>query len=478
MKILILGAGKVGLGIAEYLNNQNIEVTIIEKSEEIADKIKNISDLNVITGDATNAAVLKDASTENASHIIAVMSNDEQNIVACKLAGSLFNVKTKIARIRSQAFLQGNVFELFLKENFDIDIIIQPELETSNTVCDIVQINGVFDVINIGNTVVVSLKCLPDTEVLNTTFMHFRGITDLDLFVLTITRNNTTFFPGKTDVLLPGDEVYIATTKQYLNDSLKLFGYPQTKKQNIMIIGGETNIATTLIKTILIRKLDCNITILEESLHQAEEIAEKFPNVTTICGDPLDCDFLKEITSEIDTAIVATKREKTNVLSSLFLKRFELKRILTLSKSHDYNSLLPLSSGCSIINPNAITIETIVQKSRKGKITSVRSLKNQSVDIVETHVTESCTHLGDSIKSLKEKGKIVPVFLIRGGITMLAQSDLALCLEDIIILLIERSSLQTIEKIFSSYSFSKDDLNANQNTDDDDLEKLIEDEFE
>jgi trk system potassium uptake protein TrkA len=113
----------------------------------------------------------------------------------------------------------------------------------------------------------------------------------------------------------------------------------------------------------------------------------------------VDCNFLKEITLEIDTVIVATKREKTNVLSSLFLKEIGLKRILTLSKSHDYNSLLLLSSGCSIINPNAITIETIIQKSRKGKITSVRSLKNQNIDIVEAQVTESCTHLGNSIKS-------------------------------------------------------------------------------
>ena len=477
MKILILGAGKVGLGIAGYLYNQNTEVTIIEKSPEVAEKIKSVSDLNVIVGDATNAAVLREAIAENASHVIATMSHDEQNIVACKLAGSLFNVKTKIARIRSEAFLQGNVFELFLKENFDIDTIIQPELEISNTACDIAQIIGALDVINMENIVIVQLKCLSDTEVLNTPFKHFRSITDLDLFVLTITRNNKTFFPGREDILLPNDEIYVATTKQHLNESLEFFGYSQTKKQNIMIIGG-TNIGISIMKMMLEKNHNCDITILEESLKKAEEIAENFPDITTTCGNPLDFNFLKEITSGIDTAIVATNKEKSNILSSLFLKQIGVKRILTLSKSHDYNSLLPLNSGCSLINPSAITIETIIHKSRKGKITSIHSLKNQDTDIVEVHVTEACTHIGNSIKSLKEKGKIIPVFLIRSGITMLAQNDLVLCPEDVVILLIAKNSIKTVEKIFSNYLFSKDDISKNIDSENDDLDKLIEEEIE
>lgn len=476
MKVLILGAGRVGLGIAGYLSNQKMDVTVIEKSAEVVDKIKSASNLNIIVGNATSAAVLREASTENASHVIATMSNDEQNIVACKLAGSLFNVKTKIARIRSQAFLQGNIFELFLKENFDIDIIIQPELETSNAICNIAKIDGAFDVINMENVFIIGLKCLAYTDVLNTTFTHFRGITDLDLFVLTITRDNKTFFPGKDDFLLPDDEIYIATTKQDLNDSLKLFGYPQTKKQNIMIIGG-TNIGISVMKTMLENDDNCNVTILEESLQQAEDIAEKYPDVTTICGDPIDSNLLKEITSEIDTVIVATNKEKTNILSSLFLKQIGLKRILTLSKSHDYHELLPLSSGCSIINPNAITIETIINKSRKGKITSVQSLKNQNTDVIEAIVTESCTFIESSIQSLKEKDRIIPVFLIRGGITMIAQNDLVLCIGDVVILLVARTAIKTIEKIFSNYLFIKDTISNNINIENDDLDRLIEEEI-
>jgi trk system potassium uptake protein TrkA len=456
MKVLVLGAGKVGFGIASYLINNGEDVTIIEKSAEVAAKVRSISNINVIVGDAINTEILKEANAEIASHVIAVMSNDEQNIVACKFAGSLFNVKTKIARIKSTAFLQKNIFELFFKENFAIDIIIQPEIEVANAVCDIAQICGAFDVMNGENSVIVGLKCLPDTEVINTTFKHFKGVTDLDVFVLTITRNNVTFFPHKDDLLLPEDEVYIATTAAHLNDTLKLFGHNQSKKQNILIVGGG-ELSVFIMQAISKRNPDFNITMMEESLEKAEKIAEIFPNITSVFGDPLEYNFLREITTEINTAIIATDDEKVNILASLFLKQMGVKRILTLAKSIDYSKLLPLSSECFTINPNAITIEVIAQKSRKGKVTSVMQLKNQFADVVEARVTESCMHVGSPVKSLEIKDEIIPIFAVRSGVTTPAKGDLILCDEDVVVMLVAKKSLKKVEKIFSNYLFSRDD---------------------
>jgi trk system potassium uptake protein TrkA len=460
MKTLVLGAGQVGFGIASYLHSRGDDVTIIEKSPEVAAEIKSISNIDIVVGNAMNTEVLKEACAEIASHVIATMSSDEQNIVACKFAGALFSVKTKIARIRSTAFLQGNIFEFFLRENFDIDTIIQPEIEIADAICNIAQINGAFDVFYTENAVIVGLKCVKNTEVLNTPFKHFAGITDLDIFVLTITRNNSTFFPQKTDILIPDDEIYIATTAQHLNSALKLFGYDQSKNQNILIAGGAA-LSTIIIEAMLKKSPKFNITIIEDSIEKAEKIAERFPNITTIFGNHMDYQFLKEVAQDIDTAIVASDKEKTNVLTSLFLKQTETKRILTLVKSHDYESLLPLSAECSLINPNAITIDVIVQKTRKGKITYVKQLRNKIADVVEAYVTESCTCVGNCVQSLKTKAQIIPIFIVRGGITMLAQSDLILCSGDVVVMLVAKDSMKSVEKIFSNYVFSEKSTSNN-----------------
>jgi trk system potassium uptake protein TrkA len=407
-----------------------------------------------VHGDATDAEVLKNADAENSSHLIAAMSTDEQNIVACKLAGSLFNVRTKIARIRSDSFLRDDVFELFLKDNFGIDVLIHPELEVARHAANIAPIKGAFDVIKLNQVTIAGLKCLDNTEVLNTTFKHFQGITGLDLFVLTVTRNGVTFFPSSKDLLLPDDEVYVAMNSKNINEVMLLFGYQQ-EKQNILILGGG-NVGLFVMKMISEKNPDFNITILEKSKSRAEEISQKYNQAAVILGNALDHELLQEISSDMDTAIAATDNDEVNVLSSLFLRQFQIGRILTLSKSENYNSLLSVNSGCSIINPSAVTIESIVQKSRKGKITTTAPLK--SAYVIEAEVTESCANLGEPLESLQEKDKIIPVFVIRNDEIIPAKKDTIISLNDRLIILAAKDRINSVEKIFSNYLFSKNPL--------------------
>ncbi|GHT97790.1 Trk system potassium transport protein TrkA [Alphaproteobacteria bacterium] len=438
MKILVLGAGEVGRGIANHLFNQDEEVTIIEKSPEVAAKIRGSSGVNVVVGDAMDIDVLKEANAENANYVIATMTMDEQNIIACKLVGSLFKAKTKIARIRSNKFLHVNTLELFLKENFDVDVIIQPESEIANVVSDIASVNGAFDVVNLESSVIIGLRCRTGAEVLNTTFKHFRGIVNLDASVLTITRNGKTFFPKIDDVLMDGDEIYLATSKAHMHEALRLFGYNQKNKQHMLIVGGN-KISISVIKTMLAKNPELDITLLEESIERAEEIAQNFPDITTSYGNSQNYDFLREISTEMDVAIVLTGKEKTNILSSLFLKEIGIKRVITLAKNHRYDILLSISAGCSVINPSVITIETVLHMTVKsGNIKSVTALKGcSSMFVIEAVVTESCALLGDRVLSMGLDDKIAPIFLIRDETIILTEKNPIVSIGDTIIIVVE-----------------------------------------
>jgi len=450
MNVLVLGAGQVGLGVAQYLKNRDVDVAIIEKSSELVFKIRNSSDINIIHGDAIDVEVLKKANAENSGHVIATLSHDEQNLVACKIVESIFNVKTRIARIRSNSFLRDEVFELFLKDNFGVDELIHPELEVAHYISNIASLNGVFDVIKSEYVTVVGLKCQESSkEVLNTTFKHFPNITDLELAVLSINRAGETFFPTGDDVLLLGDEVYVAMPHKNVDDVLALFGYFQTKNRNILVVGGG-NIGIFAAKGILSRNEGANITILEKSKERAEEIALRYPNITTILGDALNYVLLKEISFNIDTVIVATDHDKVNILSSLFFKQLNVGRILALSKSRNYDSLLTTDSGYSVIDPSIVTIEAIVQKTRKGKITSVMSFK--SAHVVGAEISESCANR--TVKSFYKSKKVIPFFVIRGDNFMFAKKDTVLVPNDKIVLLVAKGNLKIAEEMFSSYLFS------------------------
>ncbi|GHU11091.1 Trk system potassium transport protein TrkA [Alphaproteobacteria bacterium] len=444
MKILILGAGEVGRGIANHLFSQDEDVTIIEKSPEVAARIRESSGVNVVVGDAINIDVLKEANAENASYVIATMTTDEQNILACKLVGSLFEAKTKIARIKSDTFLHGDIFELFLKENFDVDIIIQPESDIANAVCDIAGVNGAFDVVDLESLVIVGLQCRTGAEVLNTPFRHFRGIVNLDASVLTITRNGKTFFPKIDDMLMDGDEIYVATTKAHMHEVLRLFGYDQKNKERILVVGGN-KISISVIKTMLAKNPDLDVTLLEESMERAEEIAQNFPDITTSYGNYQNYDFLREIGTEIDMAIVLTGKEKTNILSSLFLKEIGVKRVLTLAKNHRYDVLLPIRAGCSVINPNVITIETVLHMTvRGGNIKSATTLKDCSATffVVEAVVTESSSLVGNEVLSIELEDKIAPIFLVRNETIILAEKNPIVAAGDTIIIVAEGSHMK------------------------------------
>ncbi|MDR2781874.1 MAG: Trk system potassium transporter TrkA [Holosporaceae bacterium] len=452
MNVLILGAGRVGLGVAFYLKEQDMNVTVVEESPELVFKIRNSSDINIIQGSALDAEVLKNANAENSTHLIATMPNDEQNILACKLADALFNVGTKIARIRSYSFLRNNMSELFFKDNFGIDMLIHPELEIAKYISDVASVNGAFDVIKLNSIIVVGLKCKNSTEVINTTFKHFQNITNLHLFVLTITRDKKTFFPSSDDLLLPEDEVYILTVPGDFDKVMTLFGYPPNE-QNFLIVGGG-NIGTFTIQTILKSNPSSHITLLEKSKHQAEKIAQNYPTITTILGNALDSCLLREISSDVSTAVIATNSDKINVLSSLLLKQLNVKRVLTIMENRNYDSLLSVNSGCSIVDPISITTETIIQKTRRWNITSAIRLKNSSSYVIEVEVCESCSCLGAKIEYLREKNSITPIFVIRRGEIIWAKKDIQFMMNDRLIILVSKDKISAMERVFSNYFFA------------------------
>ena len=145
MNIIICGAGRVGFTIAKLLCEQNHSITIIDQSSEDIQKINESLDVKAIVGKATYPSILEKANASDADMIIAVTKNDEINMLICQIAFSIFNIQKKIARIRSQDYLNPKFSKVYNKENLPIDVIISPELEIAKSLQRKLEAPGALD---------------------------------------------------------------------------------------------------------------------------------------------------------------------------------------------------------------------------------------------------------------------------------------------------------------------------------------------
>ena len=145
MNIIICGAGRVGFAIAKSLTEQDHSVTVIDQSSEDIQKINESLDVKAIVGKATLPTILEKASTSEADMIIAVTRNDEINMLICQIAFSIFNIPKKIARIRSQDYLNPKFTRVYNKENLPIDVIISPEIEIAKSIQQKLEAPGALD---------------------------------------------------------------------------------------------------------------------------------------------------------------------------------------------------------------------------------------------------------------------------------------------------------------------------------------------
>ena len=240
MKVIICGAGKVGTSIAKHLVSQNNDVTVIDQSQELIYEINEKVDLKTINGSASNPSILKKAGAEEADMIIAVTLHDEINMVACQMAHTFFKIPRKIARLRSEDFLNPIWRDLYNADNMPIDLIISPELEVAKSIERQLKAPGAYDVVPFLNDE-IELLSLPINEncpLIDTSLISIHELfqenankkKDLRASILGINRGDSLFIPKKTDVLMKDDLIYILSDKNHVKRTMNAFGLNEKPK--------------------------------------------------------------------------------------------------------------------------------------------------------------------------------------------------------------------------------------------------------
>jgi trk/ktr system potassium uptake protein len=451
MKVVICGAGQVGYHIASYLASEQNDVTVIDQAPELIARVNETLDVQAFVGNASQPDVLESAGAGDADMIIAVTFADEVNMVACQVAHSLFNVPTKIARIRQQSFLEPVWADLFSRDHMPIDVIISPEIEVAQAISRRLAVPGAFDMIPLAEDKVrvIGVRCTEDCPIVHTPLRQLTELfPDLHIVVVGIVHEENAFIPKSTDQMYPGDEVYFVADTDHVPRALAAFGYEEQEAHRMVIIGGG-NIGLNLAKVIEATP-DMTARIVERDQARARKIASMLPDTMVTWGDGLDAEILEEINiRSADTVVAVTDDDETNILGSLLAKRYGVERTIALANKTTYSSLVTTLGIDVLVNPRAITVSTILQHIRRGRIRAVHSLRDGFGEIIEAEALETSPLVGSQIREGKLPSGVIIGAIVRDGEVIIPRGDTDVRARDRVILLATAGSVKKVEKLFA-----------------------------
>jgi trk system potassium uptake protein TrkA len=452
MKVIVCGAGQVGYHIARTLAAENNDVTIIDNNEDLVEKVARTIEVQGVVGHASHPDVLERAGAMGAELMIAVTFADEVNMVACQVAHTLFDVPTKIARVRSQTYLNPAWANLFSREGLPIDIIISPEIEVARAIHRRLQMPGAFDMIPLADDKVrlIGVRCEADCPIVNTPLRQLTGLfPDLNIVVVGIARGASAFAPTGDDVMLVGDEVYFVADAKHVNRALALFGHNEAAHRRVVILGGG-NIGLFLAEEIERAQGGVSAKIIEFNQKRAEFVAERLANTVVLHGDALDPEMLEE--ANIDTAeavLAVTNDDETNILASLLAKRAGCQRAVTLVNKSSYSPLVGSLGIDVVVSPRAITVSTILQHVRRGRIRSVHSLREGFGEIIEAEALETSSLVNKPIRDAALPEGVIIGALVRGDTVEIPRADTVPRVGDRVILFSTYAAIKSVEKMFA-----------------------------
>ncbi len=452
MNIIICGAGRVGFTIAKLLSEQNHSITVIDQSSEDIQKINDSLDVKGIVGKATYPSILEKADASNADMIIAVTKNDEINMLICQIAYTVFNISKKIARIRSQDYLNPKFSKVYNKDNLPIDVIISPELEIAKSIQRKLEAPGALDNIPFADNKIrlleinINKNCPLIKIKLNELTKKFPK---LEAHILGVIRKEKFVILKKNDVIEENDKAYVIINSTQMQQTLSAFGHNEKISNKILIIGGG-NIGFNLAKNIEKSFEDARIKIIEKDKSRAEFIAKELNNSIIINGNGLDEDVLTEANlNEVETVLALTNDDEDNLMVSVLVEKFSKdKRTMALINKPNYSLLQSSLKIDDLIDPRMNTVSSILKHVHKGSIENAYSILNGEYEVIEAEIIETSELINKELKNSNLPEEIRIGAILRGEEIIIPRSNFVFEKNDTVVFLAKINQLPLVENMF------------------------------
>jgi trk system potassium uptake protein TrkA len=450
MRVIICGAGRVGYGLAARLANENNTVTVVDTSADLIRQITTDLDVRGVIGHGSHPDVLVRAGVESADMIIAVTHFDEVNMVACQIAHSLFDVPTKVARVRAQSYLKAQYNDLYSRENMPIDIIISPEIEIGKSILRRLSTPGAFNVVPFADGLVqfLGVRIGETCPIIDTPIRQIPDLFEgLHAAIVGIRREGVLFAPTPDDPLEVGDDAYFVTRTEHSQRLLEVVGTREAKARHVVIIGCGS--IGTYVAQSLESQPGIRVRVIEANKERAEIAATGLPKTVILNGDAMDAATQDEAGARTaDILISLTDDDKTNLLSAVLGKKLGAKHAIALLNEPSMQDLQKDLGIDMVIDPRASTVSSILRHVRRGRILDVYTLDQGAAEVLEGEVLETSLFAGKTLSEASVEDGVAIGAIVRDGDVLMPEPSLLLKEGDRVVLLAEKSAMRDIEALF------------------------------
>lgn len=447
MKIIVLGAGVVGISITRYLVSEGHDVVMVDNRKEALAFANEQLDIQTIEGVGSHPHIMAQAGADKADMLIAVTPHDEVNMVACQMAYSIYKIPVKMMRVHEASYLSLVNSYVYTPDNMPVDVIISPEREVVESIMRTISVPGANDAAPLagGKLMRISANVLPGSPLVGEHIATLSQNLGATFHIMALYRKHRLIIPQKTDHLEVGDEVHFLCAPENVTDSMTLFGFTDHLARQAMILGGGN------IGSILCEQLEQSgfaTRIIEKVEERSEDLADILSKTTVLRGNVLDRDLLvQENIAKMGVVLAVTSDDAANILSSILAKQLGAQNVMTLVTHADS---IPLAESLGIdrvICPQEITASRILQHIRKGNIQTLHTIHVDEAEVLEFTVMEESPLLGLNVQGVSLPANTRIAATLHNGTVYPYQTNPIIHAGDTLIVFSAMESISALERL-------------------------------
>lgn len=451
MYIVIIGLGKVGQLLTQYLSNEGHDVVVIDQNNKKVEDVVNRYDVLGLCGNGANNDILLEAGVDKADAVIAVTASDELNILAgliCKQHGA----KNTIARVRNPDYSRQKDF---LRENLGFSMIVNPELEAANEIRRMIMFSSAMKIDSFAKGKIELIELRLDEKIRLNGFKlsELSKVTKASVLICAVRRGEDVIIPNGNFILENKDHIYVTGSHRDLSRFCLDVGFMSEKIKNVIIIGG-SKIAYYLSRQLSVQGIQTKI--IESNHQRCVELSQKLPYSVVIEGNGSDEEILlEEGIKKCDALVSLTGFDEENIILALVAKKLGVKKSIAKVNRVSLGTFIDQLNLDNIIDPKSVVASQIIgylrAKENNDESTSVQTLYklvNDQVEALEFFVNEKTKYLHEPLMNIKIKKHILIAGILRNNEMIIPKGHDTLEVGDRIIIISSHLSLKNLNDIF------------------------------
>ena len=421
MKIIIAGAGRVGFILAQSLEAEGHDITLLDRDSETIEPVSNEIDVICYLGSATHPDTLREAGAEQADVLMAVTESDEVNMI-CALAARRLGAKYIVARIRDPEYLSQTEF---LREAIGLSVIVNPEYECAKEISRILRFPSAVrvDTFSKGSVEIIDYR-VPEGSPLNgLTLREIARRFGAKVLVTVVERGTEASIPNGDFTLRCGDKLSLLGESGEIQRFFSAVGGKRRRIKNVMIMGGSR---TSVYLAELLAESGIAVTVFDRSRERCNELCDLIPHARVICGDATrDEVLLEEGVHSSDAFVALTGDDGDNIVTAMYAKRCGVPKTVVKVNMRHFSGMLD-GENDSMIAPKEIVAQQITGFVRAisnsadwGSVETLHKLAGGKIEALEFLVGDGARCVGIPLCDLKLRRGVLISAIIRGNKTMI-----------------------------------------------------------